>query len=205
VTALLAAIFALPSCFTAMVWSSGGGTYVANRGDHEATSVFVVPANGARPVSLLVHVPPNSRQDVITMMPGVAAEASWLLIEAIDDADSLARVIDFGAQAHPSVCVVDLPDAAPRIEVRCWFSAPVTEADSGVRLPIACRVRGLTERPAVVEPASFGTLVIAHESVVSEGTPVVVRVLLTVPAAALDLVLLPFELIAALVFLPKFG
>lgn len=206
VTALLAAIFALPSCFTFMVWQDDRSR--TTEGKCEKTVPMVLPADGERPMRLAVKASPGTLAAVHSVIPEVPTAAPWLVIEVVDHPESLAWMVSHGASLRDGglQLVEPVDGTPPRIELEYWqpdswpnmpgtvkYRSPV---GIGRRLRLACRVSSAASLPDGAVPATFETFEITRERVSDDGTPIVRRVLLTPLALAGDVLLLPFELLA---------
>lgn len=174
----LAMVFALPACFTAQLWnekidypgsmwvSSGPQPSLSLQGDAAAT--LYVPIDDAVRARLQSVLP--------LLQPGVCG----LVLELAAD----ERVAEFRnlPRAEPMMLFAHVPlDGSVTADLRV-----------GPRTYLPVRLRAAREPVAGPVLASL-RMFVSHE--VRDDTPVVVRVLLTPVAVALDVVFLPFSLL----------
>ncbi len=175
----LAMVFALPACFTAQLWNekidypgsmwteAGPSSPLSLRGD--AAAAIYVPIDDAVRAKLQSVLP--------LLQPGVCG----LVLEPSAD-EHVGELRSLLARAEPVVLLARVAlDGSVTAELR---------VEPRTNLPV--RLRGVREPVAGPVLASLRMLV-SHE--VRDDTPVVVRVLLTPVAVALDVVFLPFSLL----------
>jgi hypothetical protein len=183
VTALLAAIFALPSCFTAGLWQSVPTGTVVHR--ECGQSVLLDPPDDTHTERLVVHLSAEQLAWLHELCPEVAADLPWLLIEPEARFGSL-RGYEQGDVV--TLHVLALPGRPLTTclfwhitELNIWFTTAYR-----IETERPCRLASLEAPPGTSKPSTGTQVCIVHERIDESSSPLAVKVLATPFAVAAD-------------------
>ena len=173
---LLAATFALPSCFTYMLWD-------------EKQHIARPPVVGIRDATMVVS---ESRLLQVPIAP--ASRAAWRSGLSIVTATTQAIVLELPDRADVDRVreLAGAPNATRWLDFKVALDGAVTaQLGFGTR-SFPCRVRAVD---AASSAPAFAPVIVNVYHDRRDDTPTVTRILLTPLAVAFDVVLLPFSLL----------
>lgn len=173
---LLAAMFALPSCFTYMLWD-------------EKQHVPMAPVVGIRDATMAAS---ESRQLQVPIAP--ASRAAWQAGLSSVTATTPAIVLELenGADTDLVRALALAPNATSWLDIKVALDGAVTARLGIGTRSFPCRVRAVDAASAA---PTFAPLIVNVYHDRRDDTPTVTRILLTPLAVALDVVLLPFSVL----------
>jgi hypothetical protein len=213
----LLAVFALPSCFTTSLWRQQAE--YRTESSVTAAQVRVDPQAGTMALQPLAA----DREWLRRFVPGIGDATPWLLVEPQEHGATVGNLLEViaarsASAARSPVLALSFREPLPAGEDRCviesWLGS--TYVDDGARevqsmpgvleggggiyglsysLRVAARVRAVPSPPPDLQPWAAGGLDITEVRQTYEPPGTGIRLLLTPPALALDLVLSPFELL----------
>lgn len=216
----LALTFVLPSCFTSMVWRQTDSYQTVGQ---ERRAEAYAAADGRL---LAVRVAPAQIAELASLVPGLSADAPWLLARPKAAHETLARLLAW--RAAPKTAKAGRPDRVtftlalrepvdgePRAAaLYSWlggsaFGAELQEFwhEDGVRrtsslygitavFDVALEVIAAKAPPSGLQKVEGGVVDLCREQLREAAPSVLTKILVTPPVLLLDALLLPFQLIA---------